>query len=340
MSFDRIDPYSAGYGKPGPQRPSKPPPIMGASARPEQPNNLTDGLALPAAAAVSHSFTKDWAKKTAYGSQGLAAELLNKATAPDTPLGKKLSSSKKTPANELGVTATEKNLVSAAEKSATYADALHLGTEQIPIRQVSIERLRNTVNGNLSEFKAALKPGNASAFFGETTAKSFMRDTVVKSNLRPVHQLMTNHPDKQIGTGIFRTAAIGLMGYDVVKHTYDAYQDGKSKENGSFNSKVNTYYQTAKAFGKYVFRDGVSWEMAGVGATLAKALIPIAIGGISIPAILVGAAVGVGVEKGLDHILDTGDKDPIEQKKHAEKERLKAEKEQHLNSGPNKITTA
>jgi hypothetical protein len=48
-----------------------------------------------------------------------------------------------------------------------------------------------------------------------------------------------------------------------------------------------------------------------VGAAIGRALIPIALGGVSLGGIAVGAAVGLGAQKVLNHVLKTGEQDPI-----------------------------
>jgi hypothetical protein len=193
----------------------------------------------------------------------------------------------------------------------TYSELFHLGREQVPLQKLSPSTYAQTVERNVKPFRDAIQSKNIGDFFKGVTPQSYLKDTVIDRNIRPIKDLVTNNPNKQVGTGIFQTAALGLMGYDVLKHTADAYKHAKAQEDGTLKSKLNTYKEATKAFGKYTVRDGASWESAGVGAAIGRALIPIALGGVSLGGIAVGAAVGLGAQKVLNHVLKTGEQDPI-----------------------------
>jgi hypothetical protein len=322
MNLDRIDPFSAGQvvgtggqNRPTTQRQDTAAPFAGHFKQSKSDSgDFLAALSLPTAGAVSHSFTKDWAKSSVtYGSHSLAAEAINRVTAPATPAGKKLTAAQKLASQEASKASGMNATLNAAEKSLTYSDIFHLGTQQVPVHKFSMDRLHSTVKSNLSTFTEAVKPKNMGSFFKDTSVKNYFQKTVVQGNFKPAKDLLTNSPDKEIGTGLFRTAAVGLMGYDVVKHTQTAYKQAKAQEDGSIKSKVHTATETVKALGKYTLRDGTSWEAAGAGGAIGKALIPVALGGISMGGILVGALVGVATEKLLDKALKTGEHDPVKQ---------------------------
>jgi hypothetical protein len=263
----------------------------------------------PAVGTPKKSFANDWAHSTAmYGLHTAASEMINKVADPQKAIGKQISNAHQSAASKLGFSTT---VASEAAKGVSYSELLHLGQQQTNVHQVTWNAYKKDVQANLSEFKKRIKPGSGAGFF-DTSPKNYLKNTVWRLNIDPSKQLIKNSHNKELGTSLFRTAAVGLLGYDVYKHTADAYTRNKALEDGTWKSKWCTCRETAKAFGKYSFRDGASWEVAGVGAAVGKALVPIALGGISLGGIAVGALAGVAAEKCLDHALKTGDQDPNE----------------------------
>jgi hypothetical protein len=201
-----------------------------------------------------------------------------------------------------------------------------LGAKQVDIRDLATKegawnQYSNAVKDNIGKFKTAISKQNILNFFHDVTPKSYLRDTVVGNNIKPIKDLVTNSPNRQIGTGVFQTVALGLLGYDALKHTHDAYLSAKAKEDGTFKSKLNTYKETAVAFGKYAFRNIATWEAAGVGAAIGRAVVPLALGPVSLGGIAVGTVVGIAAQKALDHTMKTGSQDPVQQEK-ARKKKL------------------
>jgi hypothetical protein len=308
MSFDKVDPYSAGYGKPRLQRPGPSPNFAGNPFTGNPADML--GMGIPIAGAVSKSFTKEWAKNSlAYGSHNLAAEAINRATGTG-PM--KIASTHLSDFDELGGKAAAGSVNASAAKVMTYSDLFHLGTKQTPIHKMSWERLINTIKFNVREFGPWMKPSNIGRFFAHTNGKEYLKKTVLNANFQPVKDLTHTNSNRQIGTGLVRTFVLGLMGYDVLKHTHTAYQHAKAQEDGTFKSKLHTYKETSKAFGKYSLRDGTSWEVMGVGAAIGRAILPIAICGVSAGGIIIGALAGILAERAMDKLLHTGAHDPVQ----------------------------
>ncbi len=271
------------------------------------PGNFLPSLSVPVAGAASQSFVKDWAKGTeTYGIHSFAAEGVNRALAPETPLGSKL---RRTPSSKN----IEVPPTGDIARSLTYSDIFHLGTQQVPLQEVNAQRFGSTVKSNVGQMTESLKPENRGAFFKDVTAKDYLQKTVVNENINPVKDLIKNNPGQEIGTGLFRTAAVSFMGLDVIKHTSEAYKQAKAQEHGSILGQWRTALETTKAFCKYTVRDGTSWEAAGVGAAIGKAILPIALGGISLGGIAIGALAGVATEKVLDKVMNTGKHDPVNQ---------------------------
>ena len=255
----------------------------------------------------NQGFLLKWGKGAeTYGLHSAGAEALNRVTAPETALGSKIRRTSSSKSIELPPTGD-------VARSLTYSHIFHLGTKQVPLQELNKESFSSTVKSNVGQLTDSLKAENRGEFFKDVTAKDYLKKTVVNENIKPIKELVTNHPNQEIGTGLFRTAAVSLMGLDVLKHTREAYKQAKAKENGSILSQWSTAAETTKAFCKYSFRDGTSWEAAGVGAAIGKAIIPIALGGISLGGIAVGALAGVATEQVLDKVLNTGKHDPIKQ---------------------------
>lgn len=321
MSLDRMDNNSFG-GSPR-QFPCRSLAISQQSASQQASTPDADGLLLDVAAggrggigdnasSQHKSWFDQWEHNAAiWGGREFAASAVNNVVTPDSRAGKALDGVLK----KINANPSKATLPTIKTPPTTYSDLMHLGREQLPLQNVSTSTFTQTVQENLKPFKKAIQSKNTGNFFDGVTAKSYVKDTVIERNIRPIKDLVTNSPDKQVGTGIFQTAALGLIGYDVLKHTSDAYKHAKAQENGSLKSKLNTYKEATVAFGKYTFRDGASWEAAGAGAAIGRALIPIALGPVSLGGIAVGAMVGLAAQKAMNHVLKTGEQDPIHQEK-------------------------
>lgn len=198
----------------------------------------------------------------------------------------------------------------------SYSQVLNLGTEQIKADQVSWNQVKQTAARNFSSFGQDIRAGNFSP-------KTYFNETLVQRNVQPVKNLFNG---VSTGQGWVNAAGGALVGYDVLKNTRDTYKDAKAREDGSLSGELNTAKETATAFGKYTLRDGASWEAAGIGGAIGKALIPVNFKGVPVGGVLFGALGAVSAQKGMNHVLNTGDNDPVQQRKALAKAEKKAEK--------------
>lgn len=318
MSFDRIDSNSAGYGRQGPPRPATSPSFSGNSTPESKAGNIPE-WGIPLAGAASDSFAKEWAQSSlTYGSHSFAAEAINRAASPNSFLRQKVrptaANLSKDTTNPMSTAIG--NAAEAGQRAVSYSELLHLGNEQTPVNKLSWNRLSDNVQSNLKNFKEWIKPNNIKDFFAHTSTSGYLKNTVYRGNIQPIKDMGTaaKRTDGDVGTGVFKTLGMSLLGFDVVRHGYDAYKNAKSQEDGSLKSKWHTAAATVKETGKYAARDGTSWEFAGIGAAIGKAILPVAIGGVSLGGIAAGALLGLLAEKGMDKLLHTGDKDPNNKK--------------------------
>jgi len=293
MSFDNINSSFAGYGRQGPQRPNafaSPSPAFGRSGPGSKPDAFMDN-GIPFARAASESFTKEGTQTVVANTvHAMAAEGLNRFI-PNGSRGAQEQSSKITT-----------KMAANASKAVTYADRFNLGQQQVPIHKLSRERLSAAFQSNIQGGADSIKPSGG--------VGNYFKNTVVRGNVQPITNMFTNPQNREVGTGLLRSVGLGFMGFDIFKNARIAYRHAKAQEDGTFRSKLRTYAQTAKAAAKYTARDGTGWEFAAIGATLGKAVLPIALGGISFGGIILGAVFGLAAEKALDKVLHTGKHDP------------------------------
>lgn len=209
----------------------------------------------------------------------------------------------------------------------SYSNIANLGTEQVRASQFSWEKMKQTVSKNISGFGKDLKAGNISP-------KTYFQETLWRRNVEPVKNLFTGNSTKTLGQGLINTGGAALVGYDVLKNTTATYKDAKAREDGSFSGKLNTAKETTVAFGKYGARDATSWEAASVGGAIGKAVMPISIKGVPIGGVLFGALGGVLGQKTMNHVLKTGDLDPVQQRKAIAKAEKKAAKKAEKSGHP------
>lgn len=326
MSFDRMDNYSGAYPGSLPRR-SQALPQQSVGKPPDTGHRLSlfGGRGAAESGAARHGLAHQWLDKTAiWGSEELAAALVNDATATPNKAGQPLTQAQREAARKLGIQPSATAVTpSVSDKAATvpktYSELFKLGTSQLKPGEMTWSNYSKTVRQNLEQYRH----GAPKNLFKDVSLKSYVNGTLVEKNFRPIQDAVTNRASTEWGTVAFRTAAAGLMGFDVFKHTNDAYKLAKAKEDGSLKGTLNTFKESGKAFGKYTFRDGATWEAAAVGAAVGKAVIPVALGSVSLGGVAVGALVGIGAQKMLDKALKTGDKDPVQQQKNREKEAAK-----------------
>jgi hypothetical protein len=162
------------------------------------------------------------------------------------------------------------------------------------------------VRNNFSRF---LTPSAATQGKGlwthiSTNPGGFLKNTVINDNFRRMADTLTT--GKNIGSGIASGLGLAFLGYDVVSTTADAYHDGKSKEDGSYTSKLKTMGQTATTFVTKGAKSLACWEISTIGYAVGASLMPVGrvlpiVGGI-----VTGALAAVAANK----VLSTVIKDP------------------------------
>lgn len=214
------------------------------------------------------------------------------------------------------VVAHKNNRPVAEPPGKNYSKVFGLGTEQVRADRFSWQDVRKTASQNISGFGQDLKAGNISP-------RSYFQETVVQRNVQPVKSLFSG--GQVTGQGMINSFGGALVGYDLFRNTRDTYKDASARENGAGGSRADTIKESATAFGKYAVRDGVTWEAAGVGNAIGKALMPVTFRGVPIGGVLFGALGGVTAQKGMNRVLKTGDHDPVQQRKALAKSEKKAE---------------
>ena len=185
----------------------------------------------------------------------------------------------------------------------SYSNLLKMGDKSVALNKFNLSDFKSTVKSNLSE--VGKQPGGL--LREGTTLKSYLKNTVVGENVKPIKELFTKGADgkffgadKKIGAGVGRAAGLAYMATSVFKEGKAAYQQAKAQEDGSFGSKLKTFASTGVAVVKEAAKSAISWEAAGAAFAIGKAILPIAAGGIPLGGILIGALGGALVNTALD----------------------------------------
>jgi hypothetical protein len=186
----------------------------------------------------------------------------------------------------------------AASAPKTYSQWFNLGTDKVDLRNFNMTKYKETVQKNLQNAKNPFTLEAAKKLTNAETLKSYGRQTLVQNNFKPVKDLVTNSPDKNWGGGLSRIFGFGFAGFDVVKNTKATWE------------QTHDISETAMAAGKYTLRAAAIWELAGIGAAIGHAILPITIGALPLGPIVIGALLAVVGTKLLNPLLGTGDSDP------------------------------
>lgn len=297
MTVDRLGQQSSGFMGALPKR------SLAADSARATSDALTSGSAgigfsgaSGQTANASNHLLQTWGDKSyIWGTREAMAEAVNWAT----------RGGKAQVADEFGFGSTgAKETQGLGQASQSYAALFKLGDKTMDVRNFNWEGFKNLVSENTQRFRDTLKGTSGEKFFSDTTARSYFKNTVVENNIKPIKDLFSDNPDKQIGSGVFRLFGFGLMAADIMHHTRNKYNEMKSQEDGSLGSKIHTLFETAKTMGKYTLRSAASWEIGGLAFAAGRALIPLSIGGVALPGILIGALAGAVVqEKVLNPLL-------------------------------------
>jgi hypothetical protein len=132
----------------------------------------------------------------------------------------------------------------------------------------------------------------------------FFRRTVVNDNFRRIAD--TLREGKNPGSGLMSALGLGLLGYDVLATTHEAYQLGKSRENGTLSRRLETLGLTAKAFAGSAFKNVVAWEASTIGFAVGASIFCVGASAAWLPivgGVLTGALAATLTKKGLSYFL-------------------------------------
>lgn len=157
-----------------------------------------------------------------------------------------------------------------------------------PWRQVFREgKYLESVRNNFKDFGKASEAlgGKTWTQYLRSNPLEFIKRTVVYGNLRPISTMLRE--GKNIGHGLASSLGLGLMFWDILSGTKDAYIAAKAQEDGSWGGTMNTLFQTGKTFAFKSFKNITAWEIGTIGFTLGTSLAAMACPGFIIP-VLVG----------------------------------------------------
>lgn len=107
---------------------------------------------------------------------------------------------------------------------------------------------------------------------------------------------------KNIGSGIVHSLGLGLLGVDTLLTTRDGYRDAQTRH--AQDASVNVKAETAKTFGKTLFKNTTTWFAGGAGFALAVSALPqAAILGVSASGIVGAVAASVLASRVLDKLI-------------------------------------
>jgi hypothetical protein len=178
-------------------------------------------------------------------------------------------------------------------KLMTYGSILRLGDQPLALQELSWKNYTNRVRKNTAGLFRALESEVRRSFFQGITLKSYLQEVIWQGNIKPIKDLMTGGSNLKLGSSLAGVAGLGLLGWDILSNTYQAYQQAKTQEDGTIQSKWKTLHATGMAFLTQAFKSLVTWEVAGLGFAIGKALIPIGtfpVGGILMGALMAAVA--------------------------------------------------
>ncbi len=184
--------------------------------------------------------------------------------------------------------------------SLTYSDIFRANTKHVAWKDLTWNNYWNQVKENTSRIRRKLQPGKAQHFFDGFRLRDYARYTLWEENVRPIKTLLSSGWRTNLFTNVAYTAGIGTISYGILSTTRQAYHNAKSREDGTFKSRLNTWKETGDAFIQKTAKSLASWELANVGMVLGKMLIPI--GAFPLGGIVVGALMGTVAYSLLDKL--------------------------------------
>jgi hypothetical protein len=167
-----------------------------------------------------------------------------------------------------------------------YNQILKLKNDYISWKNLNWKRLQYQVKDNIYEFRQAIQPGQARSFFAEISPKTYAKEILWGNNIKPFQELLSGSK-QNLFMNLGYIAGVCFAGASIVKTGIEHYRYWKQRENGSIASQWHTAYETGKALCQKAIQSFGSWEAAGIGMAIGRALIPV--GAFPIGGILVGA---------------------------------------------------
>lgn len=180
----------------------------------------------------------------------------------------------------------------------------------VAVKDLNLKNYISTVREN---YKNVFKPSdyNGGMRASEYVLKhplKYMKNTVINNNVKSIAQTLRD--GRNPGAGVMSVLGLGILGYDILSTTYDAYKDAKAQEDDTMGSRLNTVGKTAKTFALKTAKSAVVWEIGSVGFTVGASLFCIGSGvglaGVIIPlagGVATGALVATMAKKGIDATL-------------------------------------
>ncbi len=216
----------------------------------------------------------------------------------------------------------------------SYNSLFRLGDESVQLKNFSVRGFKEAVSHNVAPLRTALAEGQGVIRNG-TTVGGWLKNTVIGENIKPIKDLFRGEAGAKVGSALGRMVGFGFIAQGVLSEGKAAYEQAKAEEDGSFGSKVATVAKTGFAMAKKFVKSAISWEAGGIGFAIGKALLPIALGGLPVGGILIGALVGAVAHLALEKISPSI-KPPDEGKadEHADDTALASHAEEERTSNP------
>jgi hypothetical protein len=178
---------------------------------------------------------------------------------------------------------------------AGYTKALRLGNETVSLKSALSEKgkLAKVIRRNTFEWPVKLL-----SLFQEMDYKALFRERM-EDNFKPIKDLLTNSPDKQLGSGLARVFGFGLMAYDICKNAKETFL--KSRQNG--DGLLSATGKTLANIAKSTLQDMTSWEAGSLGFVIGRTLLPITLFSVPIVGVLVGVVAGTVTHQCIERLF-------------------------------------
>lgn len=129
--------------------------------------------------------------------------------------------------------------------------------------------------------------------------KTYLKETVIHRNVNSIVQPLG---EGQLFTSVLRFLGLGMLGLSIIKHTKQAYDYAKARENHTSYGRFKTYAYTAAHFVGQSIKTLAGWEIGTIGYILGSALVPIGIAS-TVTGIVLGGLLGTLAYKLLSKVI-------------------------------------